>query len=201
MTGPGLPRLARVLAAWPAPADVRQALLGDYEEEFALRRAGSVTRAHVWLWTQVVRSALPWAAYRIPRSNVARSFIGPLFGVTAVAGCMLAFNSGPVIHVVRALRAPASFAVAAFLNLAALALGGWVAARTARVRPFLVAGGTASFALALPLVAARMWTGHWPAAPGPFWVLAGLASAELGGVLGRPGRSGESPPPVSASPG
>ena len=69
---PGRPRLARALLAALVPADERQAMLRDIDEEFArhVLPARGAAAARVWYWRQVIGSIRPALAMRRRRSGL-----------------------------------------------------------------------------------------------------------------------------------
>ena len=79
------PRLAVALLSWRVPAEWRDYVLGDLEEEFAQRQAESPSRARRWFWSQTLRclfSSLPnhqrYAAAPAARGSRMSSFLADL---------------------------------------------------------------------------------------------------------------------------
>lgn len=174
------PRLVLWLATLIAPPDAREAFLGDLLEEAGARTSQGSFRAAAWLWSQVIRSTGPWMAYRLPRSRIARNIFAPLIGVSAAMTYMFIVNTDPILRAVRSLDAPVDVVVATGLNLGAVMLGGWAAARVVSSRPFLAAGQTALLALLIPVLVFRVHSGHWCCIPDLVWLLSAVGVSGLG---------------------
>ncbi len=104
-SGSPSPRLARWLLCHGLPADVREPILGDLDEEFVQRRRshGSL-RVWAWYWSQTLRTLVRTRTPRYDRENVGRNPIRHL--------------SHDLRHGLRSLRTQWSFSLIAITTLA-----------------------------------------------------------------------------------
>src|SRR5258706_15505916 len=62
------PRVPRTLVRWLAAREDRAVIIGDLDEGFAQRTAGSPIRAHAWYWTQAFASLPAAIGLRVRRA-------------------------------------------------------------------------------------------------------------------------------------
>ena len=91
-----LPRLARTLVEAAVPARLHDAVVGDFEEQFAARRARSRSSAAVWLWQEVATCTTAWLRYWLTRPCSVRVTVAVLAGLSATAVGLLVVDLGPL---------------------------------------------------------------------------------------------------------
>lgn len=158
----------------------KEALLGDLAEEHELRwRSDSRPNELWWYWRQVVRSvpALLWAAVRRGR------WIGVLgAAIAAYALVTLVESAGTVVLSRLFAQQRLAFTVLGLaLGLAAMVLGGYVAARIRRG-----AAGALAVMSALSVIGLMVESvGNMPMWYSGVWLVACPLTALAGGALGR----------------
>ena len=158
MTGPRPPWLATMLLSGILQTDVRDALLGDLCEEYALRAASSPKAAAWWYWHQALRSG--------PILFAARAWRGRWMSTAAIAAAAYmvvgALNAAGMSIVARWLGGSLStnYIPAAMIGLTAIASGAHLASR---IRPLAgdVLGGLVVIVAVLfvlfPVDASPLW--------------------------------------------
>lgn len=185
------PMLPEIIIVELTPdASIRDAVLGDLEEEFHARcaAAGSAAAAS-WYWKAALSSAPPLALASLRRAGLASwawSILGVLVGLAALMTLLLLVSNGWT-YLTEATRAAAdsvaSLLVSIALGTACAAAAGWLAAGIGRRARLVSAVALGMLFLALNLAAVARGSSQEPLW---YWVTFGVAvlvGSTVGGLI------------------